>query len=225
MNNLELYSKVRKVPQEALKPIMAGRLKGKSDINPMWRIKTLTEQFGVVGIGWYYDILEERIEEGANNEKCALIKIALYINVNGEWSKPIQGTGGSSFVANEKNGLYTNDECFKMALTDAISVCCKMLGIGADVYWDKDKSKYQAPQPIQAKQVPQPIQTKQAPKQQYERINEAQQQALIDLGKDGNVEICKRIIKKYNYVQSKDISVHDFNKIYDEIKKEIDKRP
>ena len=62
--------------------------------------------------------------------------------MNGEWSEAIQGIGGSSFVTNEKNGLYTSDECFKMALTDAISVACKALGIGADVYWDKDSTKY-----------------------------------------------------------------------------------
>lgn len=29
-----------------------------------------------------------------------------------------------------------------MALTDAISVACKTLGMGADVYWDKDSTKY-----------------------------------------------------------------------------------
>lgn len=34
-----------------------------------------------------------------------------------------------------------------MALTDAISVACKALGIGADVYWDKDSTKYNNIQP------------------------------------------------------------------------------
>ena len=34
-----------------------------------------------------------------------------------------------------------------MALTDAISVACKMLGMGADVYWYKDRTKYTAPEP------------------------------------------------------------------------------
>lgn len=33
-----------------------------------------------------------------------------------------------------------------MALTDAISVACKALGFGADVYWDADKSKYDKPE-------------------------------------------------------------------------------
>ena len=45
-------------------------------------------------------------------------------------------------MANEKNGPYVSDECFKMALTDAISVACKALGVGALVYWDKDATKY-----------------------------------------------------------------------------------
>ena len=46
------------------------------------------------------------------------------------------------FVEIQKNGAHVSDECYKMATTDAISVACKQLGIGADIYWDKDKTKY-----------------------------------------------------------------------------------
>ena len=49
------------------------------------------------------------------------------------------------FVENQKSGEYVSDECYKMATTDAISVACKQLGIGADVYWDADKTKYTDP--------------------------------------------------------------------------------
>ena len=49
--NLSVYNKVRSVPQTALKAIGAGRLKGMSDINPVWRIKIMTETFGICGIG------------------------------------------------------------------------------------------------------------------------------------------------------------------------------
>lgn len=146
MNNLELWDKVRQVPDTAKKEIKGGRLAGKTDINPMWRIKTLTEQFGLCGFGWKYEITEQMKEEGGNGEIASFVNINLYIKYNGEWSEPIPGTGGSMFVANEKNGPYVSDECFKMALTDAISVACKALGIGADVYWEKDATKYDAPQ-------------------------------------------------------------------------------
>ena len=141
--SLELYNKVRSVPIEAQKKIGGGRLKGMTDINPMWRIKKLTEEFGVCGFGWYYEIVEKWIETSmAKDEITANIKINLYIKQGDEWSKPIQGIGGSMLVASEKNGLYVNDECYKMALTDAISVACKALGMGADIYWGSDNTKY-----------------------------------------------------------------------------------
>lgn len=143
MNNLELYEKFRQVPETAKKNIGGGRLKGMTDINPMWRIKTLTEEFGVCGFGWYYEIVDQWLETAmAKDEITANVKINLYVKQGDEWSKPIVGIGGSMLVANEKNGLYVNDECYKMALTDAISVACKSLGIGADVYWNKDNTKY-----------------------------------------------------------------------------------
>ena len=142
MDNLELYNKVRAVPKNALKEINAGRLKGKSDINPMWRIKTLTEQFGPCGKGWFPEIVRQWTEQGAEGVVSAFVEIKLYVKYGDEWGKPISAVGGSAFVANETKGLYTSDECYKMAYTDAISVGCKMLGIGADVYWDRDDSKY-----------------------------------------------------------------------------------
>ncbi len=142
MENLQIYESFRKVPDNAKRSIQAGRLKGKTDINPMWRIKSLTAAFGPCGIGWKYTITDKRLEPGANGEVSAFVDIDLYIKADGKWSEPIPGTGGSAFVAKEKSGMYTSDECFKMALTDAISVSCKALGIGADVYWDADRTKY-----------------------------------------------------------------------------------
>jgi len=146
MKGLELYNKVRVVPNEAKKPINAGRLKGMTDINPMWRLKCLTEQFGPCGLGWSYEITKQWIKEGSENQKVAFTNINLYVKYGEEWSKAIPGTGGSSFIAKESKGLYTSDECFKMALTDAISVACKSLGIGADVYFEKDRTKYDGAQ-------------------------------------------------------------------------------
>lgn len=142
MENLSIYNSVRSVPQEAQKSINGGRLKGMTDINPMWRIKTLTEQFGVVGFGWYYTIEKQWIEESPTGERAAFCNINLFIKMDGEWSAPITGTGGSMYIANESKGKYTDDECFKKALTDAISVACKAIGVGADIYWQKDKTKY-----------------------------------------------------------------------------------
>lgn len=144
-NNMEIYQKVRSVPQEAQKTITGGRLKGYTDINPMWRIKVLTENFGICGIGWYYTIDKKWIEQ-VGDEAAAFVDISLYIKVDGEWSKPIAGTGGAMLASKERSGIYADDEAYKKATTDAISVACKQLGVGADVYWGKDRTKYDTKQ-------------------------------------------------------------------------------
>ena len=157
METMQIYNASRKVPQEAQKPIAAGRLKGKTDINPMWRIKALTEQFGPCGFGWKYVITKQWLEAGDGGEVAAFCNIDLYIKVGGEWSEAIPGTGGSAFVASESKGLYTSDECYKMALTDAISVACKALGFGADIYWAADRTKYDQPHEPAKPQPYQPV--------------------------------------------------------------------
>lgn len=143
-DNLKIYNAVKKVPKEAQRNITGGRLKGKTEINPMWRIKALTEHFGPCGIGWYYEVVRQWLEP-SGTEVAAFVNILLYIKVGDEWSKPIPGVGGSMFVEQQKSGAYVSDECYKMATTDAISVACKQLGIGADVYWEADKTKYPDP--------------------------------------------------------------------------------
>jgi len=140
--NLDLWEQVRAVPANAQKQIGGGRLKGMTDISPMWRIMKLTEQFGVCGVGWKYEITDKRFERGSDDQVAAFVDINLYTKRGEVWSDPIPGTGGSMFVELETRGLHTSDECFKMALTDAISVACKALGFGADVYWQGGGTKY-----------------------------------------------------------------------------------
>ena len=148
--NLSIYERVRSVPKEAKKEIEAGRLKGKHDINPMWRIKALTEVFGPAGFGWYTEVVRTWTEASESGEMAVFVDINLYVKKDGEWSKPIFGNGGNKLIANEKkyeNGQqvyipYLDDDAYKKAYTDAISVAAKALGVGADVYFEKDKGKY-----------------------------------------------------------------------------------
>lgn len=141
MDKMQIYDATKSVPSNAKRMIEAGRLKGKTDINPMWRIKVLTEQFGPCGIGWFYKEVKQWTET-VGEEICAFVNIELFIKIDGEWSQPIFGTGGNMLAAKEKSGIHVSDECFKMATTDALSVACKQLGIGADVYFEKDSTKY-----------------------------------------------------------------------------------
>ena len=146
--NIELYEKLRTVPDNAKKKIEDGRLKGKTDINPMWRFKRLTEVFGVCGIGWKYNVTKKWIEDGGPGCAAAFVDIDLFIKdpATGQWSEAIPGTGGNVFKRTERSGnVFLNDDCYKMALTDAISVATKALGLAADVYFESDSTKYSNP--------------------------------------------------------------------------------
>lgn len=154
MDNMELYNKFRQPPQEALKKISGGALgsAGFLNINPQWRLKALTEMFGPCGKGWYYTIDKMWIESPTvwnDNQGTAMytdmtanVEVSLYVKFPGdtEWSAPIKGLGGSKLVASGR----VSDECYKMAKTDAIGVACQQLGIGADIYWETDPTKYDA---------------------------------------------------------------------------------
>lgn len=178
MGNLDYYNKLKVVPQQALRQIQSGRLRGKHDINPMWRIKAMTEQFGVCGIGWKY-VITKQWTETFGSEVKAYCNIDLFIKVNGEWSDAIQGTGGSSEVSMESKGAYVSDECYKMALTDALSVAMKALGVAADVYFEAGKdiididSKYGAQDSRAAQQQ---VQTQQSVNTQAQAAQPAAQQ-------------------------------------------------
>lgn len=149
-DNMKIYEQVRSVPEDAIKKIEAGRLKGKSDINPMWRIMELTRLFGPCGFGWYTEVVRQWVETAESGEQAVFVDINLYVKMDGEWSKPIHGTGGNKLLTLEKkweNGVqtlspYLDDEAYKKAYTDAISIACKALGFAGDVYYRQDTTKY-----------------------------------------------------------------------------------
>lgn len=142
-DNLLIWNNLKQVPPECVKPIIAGRTKGMSNISPQWRLQAMTHQFGVCGFGWKYVVTNKWLEDGSEGQKAAFVDIDLFIKIGGEWSEAIQGNGGSMLVAKEKNGLYTSDEAFKMATTDALSVAMKSIGVASDIYMGNfDGSKY-----------------------------------------------------------------------------------
>jgi hypothetical protein len=142
MANLDMYNKYKQPPKDALKSFNNGRFSG-TDINPMWRIKVLTEEYGECGFGWYSKLNRVWKEESPETKEIAVFcEVELYVKRGDVWSAPIVGVGGNTFVASRRNGLQSSDEAYKMAYTDALGIACKALGIGADVWWKSPDSKY-----------------------------------------------------------------------------------
>jgi hypothetical protein len=150
--NMAIWARVCRPPEDALKKIIGGRLQGMTDINPQWRLKVMTEVFGPCGVGWKWDVVRLWTESGPSGEVMAFAHVnvwAMDLETHA-WAEPIPGIGGSALVAKERDGLRANDEAFKMAITDALSVALKCLGVASDIYerkWDGSKYKDNAPPP------------------------------------------------------------------------------
>jgi len=141
---MEKWKRLCRVPTQNLKTIGFGNLKGKSDINPQWRIKAFTEVYGECGRGWYVETVEEKFQECSNGEILVFTTVKLYTATDdNEWSAPVEGKGGNKIVTKNKNGLVPNDEGCKMAFTDALGTAMKCLGVASEIYEGNfDGSKY-----------------------------------------------------------------------------------
>jgi hypothetical protein len=134
MSNMDTYEALATPPNDAVKTIGAGKLKGFSDINPQWRYEALTNRFGPCGIGWKYTVDHWFTQEVSTGETMIFVSVSLYIKDKDAWSDPIPAFGGDFLVKKDKNGLHGNDEGMKMAITDALGTACKMIGVAADIY-------------------------------------------------------------------------------------------
>ena len=226
--NLVIWEASEKPPEKALKPIKGGRMSGMTDINPQWRIKKLTELFGACGKGWWTE--ETRREfVPCGDEVAVFIDINLYV---GGHEKPIHGTGGSMFRQKERDGLRCNDEAVKMASTDAMSVCCKHLGIGSAIYegrWDGSKYKDEEPETTKTEQTEGKKASKPADKKPETAKTEQPSggdikwyQLMTECKKALGEEEYRRILGVHGYTSSKDIKDRAKRKAcYDQMTQQI----
>lgn len=144
---MSIWNRVATPPPHALKTITGGPLKGFTDVNPQWRRQALTQLFGPIGFGWRSAIMSKWTQQLPTGEVACFVSMNLFYRLpDGNWSEPIEGSGGSKLVTMDGDGkLRLSDEGWKMATTDAFSVCCAQLGIAADVYMGRMDTKYEQP--------------------------------------------------------------------------------
>lgn len=179
--NMRFYVQVQDTPKEAQKSFNNGRFSG-TDINPMWRIKMLTQMFGPVGIGWWTENEKYVFEESeATGETAVFCTLQLrYVDPETkEVSHPVSGIGGNKFIVSQKTGKYCNDEAYKMAYTDALSIACKSLGFSHDIYYQNDRTKYTMSGDNQPEEQNKPTHTNES----IELIGKIEKR-LTEIGKD-----------------------------------------
>lgn len=145
MSNLAFWDSVSKTDPSATKNSTQGG-REQTSINGYWMIQQATEKFGMVGIGWGWDVLEERWDDGAlipikmsetetrlEQSKTHTIKLKLWFIQDGKRGEVIQ-YGHTQAIYKSKWGVSDDGEAPKKSLMDAIKKSLSMLGFCSDVF-------------------------------------------------------------------------------------------
>lgn len=131
---------------------------GGTAINAEYMIMRATEKFGPVGIGWGWQILEDKMIEGApltekiyegtkfvgkrilrDADGSLMFELNHYIRIGLWYIKDgkkgiVENFGSTPYRQTTKNGIFCDSEVHKKSLTDAIKKCLSGLGFCADVW-------------------------------------------------------------------------------------------
>ncbi len=142
MSNLDLWESVQTTDPKYTKGFSkGGGFKGTS-INPTYNNHKATEMFGLCGTGWGANIIKEDWREGAPlfingvavcKEVVHVLQIEFWY-IKDDKKGTIPSFGQTTFVGQNKNGIFSDEEAPKKSLTDAITKAMSMLGFGADIF-------------------------------------------------------------------------------------------
>lgn len=189
-----LWAELKRTDPSATQPFKkAGGFSG-TQIDPVWRLQRMTEQFGPVGLGWGYDIMDRWREDFTIRDRngVASDKTSVFVQVR-LWYVDEQ-TGERCYTGPQIGGTEVEratDEVYKMAVTDGIGKCMLQLGLAADIYlglFDDSKYREESAAYFEAKANPhlQPAAIKKLERELKERVAATDTaEALDDLWRGG----------------------------------------
>lgn len=138
MSNLKLWDSVSKTDPKYTKAFnRAGGFSGTA-INATYLVHKATELWGPYGGAWGATVEDEKYVPGAGDTVVHVVRIK-FRHPNGEFPS----YGQTTFVGQNKNGPFTDEEAPKKSLTDALTKALSMLGFSADVFLGLyDDNKY-----------------------------------------------------------------------------------
>ena len=148
-DNLTLWHAVERTPEAHTKPITGKQYSGTSP-KPYYLIQRATETFGPCGIGWGFEIADEKVIDGALLEPGFYERIHMArVRVWYEWEGKrgtVEHVGQTQFSGRRKDGKpFTDEDAPKKSVTDALVKALSMIGFAGDIFIGRyDDSKYVA---------------------------------------------------------------------------------
>lgn len=142
MANLDLWNSVERTNPAHVKAITGKSYQGSSP-KPHYLVHKATETFGPCGIGWGFNIVSERIEDGADGTRMHIAHVRVWYKWNGETGS-VEHVGGTEFCGKRKSGqAFTDEDAPKKSITDALVKALSMIGFAGDIFMGRyDDSKY-----------------------------------------------------------------------------------
>lgn len=139
--NMEFWNKVKKTDPARVKPITGKQYKGNSP-QPYYLVERMTEAFGMCGLGWGLNIINERMERLSDTDVLHVAVVELWYEVDGKRGFITQIGQTKAAYKTREGSLMIDEDAPKKSVTDAMTKCMSYLGFAGDIFsgqWDDSK--------------------------------------------------------------------------------------
>jgi hypothetical protein len=164
--NKDFWDRVKKTDPKRVKAITGKQYKGNSP-QPYYMVERMTEEFGMCGIGWGLNILNERMERLTDTDVLHVAVVELWYKQGDQTGSITQiGQTKAAYKKSDANYIVVDEDAPKKSVTDALTKCMSYLGFAGDIFsgqWDDSKyvqelsKEFSQVKSIQNTEAPKPV--------------------------------------------------------------------
>lgn len=178
IENMKFWESVKKTDPKRVKAITGKQYKGNSP-QPYYLVERMTESFGMCGIGWGLNIINERMERLTDTDVLHVAVVELWYIAKEKKGTITQIGQTKAAYKKSDGGMLVDEDAPKKSVTDAMTKCMSYLGFAGDIFSGQwDDSKYV--QELNAEFNPQVVKTSPAPKLQPPPLSDKEMADCID---------------------------------------------
>jgi hypothetical protein len=140
-NNMTFWESVKKTDPKRVKPITGKQYKGNSP-QPYYLVERMTEQFGMCGLGWGINIINERMERLTETDVLNVAVVEIWYMLGDKRGCITQIGQTKACYKTAAGGMMIDEDAPKKSVTDAMTKCMSYLGFAGDIFsgqWDDSK--------------------------------------------------------------------------------------
>ena len=140
-DNMKFWESVKKTDPKRVKQITGKQYKGNSP-QPYYLVERMTDSFGMCGIGWGVNIINERMERLSETDVLHVAVVELWYVHESKKGSITQIGQTKACYKTSSGSLLIDEDAPKKSVTDAMTKCMSYLGFAGDIFsgqWDDSK--------------------------------------------------------------------------------------